>query len=372
MKNNSLKVWVEIDKKAISNNISEIRRIIGKDVDLFSVVKSNAYGHGIFDFSKAVNDVGVDGFCVDSVIEAVSLRKDGIDKPILVLGPTLDGLFSQAEENNIVLSIASRETLNSLVKSKERPEVHLKIDSGMHRQGFFISEVKEILKIIKKSDINLTGIFSHFASAKDINYPTYTDKQLAEFQRAVEICKEEGFNDLKTHISATGGAMIDKKYHLDLIRSGIGIYGIFPSKELEQQMSDQVNFQPVLSWRALISEVKKVSKGEYVGYDLTKKLDRDTEVAIVPIGYWHGLPWAMSGNGNLLVNGKRAEILGRVSMDLLTIDVTSLDCKAGDIVTIIGKDGDDHIRATDIARSCNTSTYEIITRINPLIKRIVV
>lgn len=368
-----VRTWIEINKKAAWHNYRILRNILSPKVKMWAVVKSNAYGHGLVLFSKLVDDFGIDGFCVDSLVEGLCLRENEIKKPILVLGPTLPSLFSKAAENNITLSISNFDALKQLNFVKNQPEFHLKIDSGMHRQGFLLEDVPKVIKIISNSSFSekLKGVFTHFASAKDINYPTYTEKQFKIFKKAIAMFENAGYKKLIKHCAATGGALINNKYHLDAVRIGIGLYGGWPSRELEIQLS-YVNFKPILSWRAIISEVKKVRAGEYIGYDLTEKTFRPTKIAILPIGYWHGYPRALSGIGEVLIKGRRAKVLGRVSMDLLVVDVTGTDSKPGDVATIIGQDKKMTIEAEELAIKAGTSHYEFLTRINPLIERLLV
>ncbi len=374
--NSHHKVWIEISESAIRHNFETIKGLLRPGTELWSVVKSNAYGHGIYDFVKIANQLGVNGFCVDSVIEAVRLREQGIQKPILVLGPTLPYLYLKAVQNSITLSISSLEALQSLIEDikipADRPEIHLKIDTGMHRQGFYVTDLKKVISLIKKNGVKLRGIFSHFAAAKDIAYPTYCEYQFNQFEEAVSFCEASGFNNLKKHLAATGGALMNQKYHYNAVRVGIGLYGIFPSKEMEMQMSAGLKLEPALSWHARISEIKIVSKDEFIGYDLAERLNKKTTVAIVPIGYWHGLPWSLSHIGEVLINGRRAKILGRVSMDVIAVDATGVHAKIGDVATIIGSQGKETISARELATRVGTTPYEIITRLNPLIERVIV
>lgn len=369
----SVRTWIEIDRKAAKQNYQIIRSILDSRVEFWAVVKSNAYGHGLVIFSKLMEKLGIDGFCVDSLIEGLRLRENGIRKPILVLGPTLPFLFSKAAANNITLSISNFDVLNQILSFKNCPKFHLKIDTGMHRQGFLLSDISKVIKIVSKSPASdkLSGIFTHFASAKDINYPTYTEKQFSMFNQAAKMLERAGYKNLVKHCSATGGTLINKKYHLDAVRIGIGLYGYWPSRELEIQIPN-FHFKPVLSWKTIISEVKKIKAGEYVGYDLTEKTAKPTKIAILPIGYWHGYFRSLSGVGEVIVKGKRARVLGRVSMDLLIVDVSKVDCQIGDVVTLIGRDGKEEIRAEELATRAGTSHYEFLTRINPLIKRLLI
>jgi len=367
------KTWVEISQKAIAHNINQIRPILKPKTKLWSVVKSNAYGHGLTSFSQIADKLGVDGFCVDSVPEGLKLRKNSLKKPVLVLGPTIiPNLYNEAGINNLTVTVSNFESLISLSKVKNRPKFHVKIDSGMHRQGFYINEVPLLIKKIKAFKLSklLTGAYTHFASAKDLNYPTYTDLQLEKFKKAVSIFERAGFTNLIKHAAATGGTFIKPEYHLDAVRIGIGLYGLWPSKELMMQRKD-LKLKPVLSWHSLISEVKNLKKGDFVGYDLIERVNRPTKMAILPIGYWHGFPRSLSGIGEVLVNGKKAKVLGRVSMDLVVINADNTACKVGDKATIIGRQKHEELSAFDVAQKTGTIHYELITRINPLIERII-
>ncbi len=390
MRAQHLKTWVEINKKSIEHNAKIMRGILAPKTKLWSVVKSNAYGHGLVAFAQ-IAAPSVDGFCVDSVPEGLKLRQNDLKKPILVLGPTLPSLIGVAAENSIILSISNFESLKNLSTAKSKPKFHLKIDTGMHRQGFNVSELPKVIKILKTSaqggsasggkssmpngrqaqlTANATGIYTHFASAKDINYPTYTDMQFSAFQKAISILEKAGFKNLMTHAAATGGTLVNPKYHLDAVRVGIGLYGLWPSKELQIQKKN-IKFKPVLSWHALVSEIKTLKKWDYVGYDLVERVSEPTKIAIVPIGYWHGFPRALSGTGEVLIKGKRARVLGRVSMDLLIVNVNGIAVAVGDKATIIGRQKKSELNAFDVAQKCGTVHYELITRINPLIERTV-
>ncbi|HUZ92395.1 MAG TPA: alanine racemase [Candidatus Paceibacterota bacterium] len=371
---NGLRTWIEIDSRAARRNYDTFRKLIGRKTKLWSVVKSNAYGHGLMVFSKLVQEFGVDGFCVDSLVEGLRLRKEGIRKPILVLGPTLPALYKEAAKRKITITISNFDALKALAREKQIPDFHIKIDTGMHRQGFYLDGLPKAIKEISRSKFlisKLKGIYTHFASAKDVNYPTYTEKQFAEFERAAALFKKAGFTNLVKHAAATGGALVNPKYHLDAVRIGIGLYGLWPSKELEVQLGGELTLHPVLSWRAVVCEVKKIKTGDYIGYDLSERAPKDMQMAIVPVGYWHGFPRALSsGAGTMTVRGKRARVLGKVSMDLTAIATVGGVCAAGDTATLVGKDGSEEISAAEAAARAGTIHYEFLTRLNPLIERI--
>src|SRR3989344_2827445 len=367
---NHYKTWVEISRSAVLNNFRAIKSILAPQAKFYAVVKSNAYGHGLILFSKLADKLGVDGFCVDSVVEGVKLRQNGIKKAILVLGPTLPpNSFHDAYKNKITLTISNYEGLKRLLSSKYRQEFHLKIDTGMHRQGFYVAELPAIVKKVQPPTSHLqhllTGIYTHFAAPGNREF---TEKQFKEFQKSVKIFEQSGFTNLMKHVAATGGVLVDKKYHLDAVRIGIGLYGLWPSEKLKKQMAKKIKLQPVLLWRSIISEIKELKKGDRIGYDLTEGIARSTKIVIVPIGYWHGFDRGLSGKGEVLIHGKRAKVLGRVSMDFIAVDATGINCIAGDRVTLLAKDGKDEISAEEIAGRISTNNYEVITRINPLIE----
>ncbi len=376
---NGARTWIEIDSGAVKRNVKTFKKLIGPKTKLWSVVKSNAYGHGLPVFPKLADKSGVDGFCVDSLVEGLRLRKEGIKKPIIVLGFTLPFRLEEAAENGITVTISNFDSLKALQKAKKKPFFHLKVDTGMHRQGFFIGELPRVVHSLSSKlrapNPKLTGIYSHFASAKDPRHAlqsSYTKKQFRDFMNAVEFLSARGFKNLTKHISATAGAIVNPEYRLDAVRVGIGLYGFMPSRELEKAFSKKVKLEPVLSWRTIVSEVKTAKPGGYVGYDLTMKVKKPVNFALLPVGYWHGLSRALSNKGYVLIKGKRAKILGRVSMDMCVVNVSEINCKSGDIATLIGRDGKSEISAMDIAELSGTSHYEFLARLNPLMEKVII
>lgn len=373
----NLRTWIEINQRALRNNYKIFRRLIGPRCLLMAIVKSNAYGHSLVDFSSAVENLGVDWFGVDSIVEAESLRRAGLKKPILVLGHTLRNKIGIAVKNGISLTVSDFPTLRSLQnidKQKCKLKIHLKVDTGMHRQGFFISEIPAVIKVLKSQpNIVLEGVYTHFSSAKDPAFPSATIHQIQEFERAVNLLESAGFTGLIKHAAATAGTIIFPHSHFNLVRVGIGLYGLWPSKEVQGAFEDKVKLKSVLSWKTIVGQIKKLPKGSKIGYDSTETLSRPSRVAILPIGYWHGFSRSLSSVGKVLIGGKEAKILGRVSMDMVNIDVTGIkSVKIGDEVVLIGESGKIKISADDVAFLSNTVNYEIITRLNPLMKRIIV
>lgn len=369
------RTWIEINRAAVAQNVATIRGLLSPKTALWAVVKSNAYGHGIFVFPKLLAEFGVDGFCVDTLMEGMRLREMGITQPILVLGLTLPNLFDRAREHDIAITISNFDILNHYCKVKNPPAFHLKIDTGMHRQGFYVGDLNKVILSIKNHSSSitklLTGVYTHFASAKDLNYPAYTEMQFQRYGEAVRLLKNAGFKNIIQHVAATGGALANKKYHLDAVRIGIGLYGLWPSKELEMQTTGII-FSPTLSWHTIIGEIKSIERGDYVGYELMYRAPSATRIAILPVGYWHSFTRLFFGVGEVLIRGKRCRVIGRISMDMIAVDIGNVVCKFGDTATLIGAQGKERITAEDLARMTGTSSYEIVTRINPLIERVVI
>ncbi|MEK7650044.1 MAG: alanine racemase, partial [Patescibacteria group bacterium] len=250
----------------------------------------------------------------------------------------------------------------------KRLHVHLKIDTGMHRQGFLPDDITKVFPYFKKKNANLRfeGIYTHFAAAKNPAFPKDTKAQITLFEKVIDVVHDAGFRPIR-HATATSGTILFPEAHYDMIRVGIGMYGLWPSKEVEAAFHHQAHLKPALSWKTVISEIKELTAGNRVGYDFTEELGRHSAIAICPVGYWHGYPRALSSIGYFIVRGRPAKILGRISMDMIIIDVTDIKGVAvGDEATIIGEG----ITADALAYLADTSNYEIVTRINPLIKRI--
>ncbi|MFA5877341.1 MAG: alanine racemase [Candidatus Paceibacterota bacterium] len=371
-----LRTWIEIDRRAIRHNYKLFRSLIPKTTKLLSVVKSNAYGHSHIDFSKEVETLGIDYIAVDSIVEGLSLRKSGVRCPVLVLGHTLHVRIKDAAVHDIRVAVSSITQLHQLQKETfKRPlKIHIKVDTGLHRQGFTLDDLAEVRKFLewnkKTKRVVVEGLFTHFAQGKDPLHPLYTKKQLGEFDTWVKEFHSLGVHPI-LHTAATGPTLVFPESHFDMVRIGIGLYGIWPDEKTKKYLQKKYTLKPILSWKAVVSEVKQLPKGSKIGYDSTEILKRSSVVAVCPIGYWHGFPRALSSHGFVVINGKRAKVLGRVSMDMISVDVTGIkNVKVGSIATIIGKDGKDKRKAEDIADSMNASTYEFLTRINPLIKRL--
>jgi alanine racemase len=337
-------------------------------------VKSNAYGHGLVDFSKEIASLGIDWFAVDSVVEGLRLRKEGIDKPILVLGYTLPERIQEAIEHNISITLSNMYAAQGMkdLNLSGRVKVHIKIDSGMHRQGFMEYDLVPVLHFLKEHQdlVEVEGLYTHFAATRGPEDKEHTYKQVDVFKKWMTAFEEAGFKPI-AHAARTGSSLLFPDTTFDMVRVGMGFHGIWPTRGIAESMKGKVELKPTLSWKSIISEIKTIPAGDKVGYDFTEEVTRETKIAVCPIGYWHGIPWSLSSKGFVLVNGVKVKIIGRVSMDMIVIDVTDVPTSnIGDEVVLIGKSGDLYLGAEELAALAHTSTYEYITRINPLIKKI--
>jgi len=369
----SLRTWIDLDRTALVHNVLTFRGLLPPGCRLMAVCKSNAYGHGLYDLAPALQEIGVDWFGVDSIVEAVTLRQERIRKPILVLGYTLPSRFAQAELHRVSLTVSNLENLRALCSPPDRRHLrmHLKIDTGMHRQGFLPSQWDDALGLVRECGrrIEVEGVYTHFAAAKDPSRREFTEQQIRVFERAVARLRKSGLKPLR-HASATAGVLNYPEASYDLARVGIGLMGYWPSAKTKQAWERKIVLKPVLAWRTIISEIKTLRKGAGIGYDLTKTLQRRSRVGICPIGYWHGFPRSLSSVGEVLVRGRRASVLGTVSMDMIVIDLSQVEgACVGDVVTAIGRDGHEEITAAEVAGRAGVSPYELLTRLNPLIQK---
>jgi len=368
-----LRTWVEVDKKAVADNISAFRGLVGGSTKIMAVAKSNAYGHGLVDFSLFAQEQKADWIGVDSIVEAKALRRDGIKLPILVLGYTLPERMAEAGVEDISMTVATLQQFQNAILAGQGKQlkIHIKVDTGMHRQGFLPEDKDAIVTLIKKNryTVALEGLYTHFASAKNPAFPDSVKEQIACFEEWKTRFEREGFKFI-SHAAATAGAIVFPQAHYDMVRIGVGLYGLWPSKEIRRAFREKIPLKPSLSWKTILTEIKKLPAGSKIGYDGAETLSKDGIVGICPIGYWHGSPRAMSSIGAVAVEGVECRVLGRVSMDMISVDLSGvLKAKEGDEVSIL-EAGNENLDAYAVASLCDTSHYEIIARINPLIKRV--
>lgn len=365
----NLKTWVEISEKTLLHNLNIFKKL-AKGQKFVAVIKSNAYGHGMIKVAKLFKDK-VDYFGVDSVREGVELRREKIKTPILVLGPTIPTQIDLAIKNNLEISISSFDQLKNIL-NKKNLKIHIKVDTGMGRQGFLMKDKPELIKVLKNlpSQIKFIGFYGHLASGDTKTGEKQTANQIKEFKTWVKVLKENNLNPL-THLCATSGVLNHQDGEFDMVRVGIGLYGIWPSGYLKTKLSRKFKLEPVLKWKTVLTEIKTLERGSCIGYGCLEKLKKISKVGICPVGYWHGYPRDLSAKGYVLVNGQRVKILGAVSMDMIAVDLSGVKkTRVMDEVLIMG--GEDGIitNFNEMEENFGESAYELSTRINPLIPRL--
>ncbi len=366
------RTWVEINKKAILNNLKGYLSAMPDNAEVMPVIKANAYGHG----QEIVMDIiapFVNNVAVFTMEDALSIRAKYKDVNILVLNQVYLNELDLAIKNNIDITVANINTLKKIVVHSKVSDIliNLKIDTGLSRQGLQIDHIPDVLKILKQNPkANIVSIYTHLIGAENKEFDKYTEKQYHEINIWQDKLNKNGYYPL-VHTSATSGYLMQDRMAFDIVRLGIGLYGLWPSNEVEESSSNMVKLTPVLSWKASITQVKNIKKGDTVAYDATFTATKDMKIGIVSVGYWDGIPRSLSNNGYMLVKGVKCKILGRVMMNMCVIDLSSVkSVKSGDTAAIIGQSQGLSISTEEFASLAGTINYEVITRINPSIKRI--
>jgi len=382
---------VEIDLQKIKENIFNLKTLLKPGVRFMAVVKSNAYGHGIVQVAKTAVESGVNWLGVVNLEEAIKLRENNIEIPILILGYPDFSLIQSAAQKLITIPVFSIEFAEKLANFKLNYPltVHLKVETGINRLGLEKNEVVKAYNILAKNPkIIVEGIYSHFASVEEQDME-YSNKQIKRFDEILkELVKKKIHIPLK-HISATSALMILPDAQYNMVRSGIGIYGLWPSKEVKEQFlkrtQKQENFlQPALTYKTQIVQVKNVKKGDKIGYGCTYTAEKNMKIAVLPIGYFENMDRGLSNNGEVLIAGQRCPIVGRICMNMAVIDISQLNFKfsirqaqdrkisnvKNNEVIVIGKQGKEEITTDEVAKRLGTINYEVVARIPEHITRI--
>jgi len=353
-----------IDLIALASNISTLKS--ASKVDLLAVVKADAYGHGLVEIGLAAQKSGADWLGVALLEEAISLRTHGVRIPILawLVPPGSD--FDSAAKHDIDVAVASLVTLKEISKLPNKPRIHIEVDTGMTRGGF-LDEWDELLKT-DFSKVEVVGIFSHFARADEAGEQQNID-QLKEFKKKVEQLKAVGINPPIKHLSNSAATLLDSASAFDMVRTGIAMYGLSPDAKTMGD-SRKLGLKPVMQLRAKLYLVKDVAAGSPVGYGATAVTEKDTKLGVVAMGYADGIPRIAQGAG-VFIDGKRAPIIGRVSMDQFVVDLgVSSTAKSGDWVVVFGDGSHGEYTADDWGNASLSINYEIVTRIGPRVSRI--
>lgn len=374
MKNNmKSRTWAEVDLEALKNNFKEIRRITNPDAKIMSIVKADAYGHGVVEVTKALIQSGTDYLAVACVDEGVQLRSTGIELPILILGAAAETEFETLIEHSLIPAVFSYETAHKLSETAEKlnktVKIHIKLDTGMSRIGFVTgvddeNVVSEIIKISKLPLIEIDGIFSHF-STSDEKERDYTDLQMTRFLKVCGMLENAGLKIPLKHIANSAAIMMYPETHLDMVRAGIILYGLYPSSEVDKT---KIALKPVMTVKSKITMVKSLSENRGVSYGKKYITDHKTKIATVPIGYADGYTRLLSGKAKMIVNSELVPVIGRICMDQCMIDVTNVNTtNTGDEVIVFGAE---KITADYLAELIGTINYEIVCMISKRIPRI--
>ena len=357
-------ITIYVDKKAILDNLAAYRQAY-PELEFAPVLKSNAYGHSLVSVARILDSQRLPFLIVDSYYEARLLRDNNIKSQILIIGYVEPQIMLKSRLAGLSFCITSLEQLQQLAGSQRKLNLHLKIDTGMHRQGLLISQLEQAIQILQNNrHLNLDGIASHLADADNIKSKSVAI-QIKKWKRASDIVRQNFSNITYAHISATAGILHTDDNTHSLARLGLGLYGI------SLVDNSKIKLNPALSMKTIISGVKNISKGDTVGYNETFIAPQDMLIATIPAGYAEGIDRRLSNKGQVEVNGKLCPIIGRVSMNITTIDVSVVPAvKLGDTVTIISDDNVSPISVINIAKICQTIPYEILIHIPAHLRRV--
>lgn len=368
------RTWAEIDINALKHNFN-ILKTKANGSKIMAVVKADGYGHSAKAVAPVLEQNGADLFAVSNIDEAIALRNYGIKIPVLILGYTPVNRAKDLYEYKISQCVYSYEYAEMLSIEAEKQsaiiKIHIKLDTGMSRLGFDcrsenLCGIEDAVSSAKLPHLDLEGVFTHFAVAdrNKTQEDGFTDEQYNRFAKAVEKLQEAGLEPILCHCCNSAGFLLDDDKHLNLSRVGISLYGLSPSSDLE--LND--NFIPVMTVKSVVSLVKKIRKGDTVNYGRTFKAEKDMTIATITAGYADGYPRILSNKAYVLINGQKANIVGRVCMDQMCVDVTDIpNVKMGDEIILFGKE----LSVDTLADMADTINYEIVCGISPRVPRII-
>ena len=367
-----VKAVVSLD--AIAHNFAEMKKNIAKGTKIVAVIKADGYGHGAEAIARLIEDYDyIWGFAVATPEEALQLRTFGVKKPILILGIVFEEYFTQMIAKEIRLTVCTCEMAQKLSEEAQRQgrdvHIHIGLDTGMSRIGFADRQesVEEIKKISQLPNLKIEGMFTHFARADETDRSPAID-QLNRYLNFAKLLEDAGIQIPMKHCSNSAGIIRVPEANLNAVRAGITIYGIYPSNEVER---DIVKLIPAMELKSHISYIKTVEPGAAFSYGGTFTAKKEMKVATIPVGYADGYPRSLSNKGWVLIHGKKAPILGRVCMDQFMVDITKIpDAKAGDEVTLIGKDGKEFISIEKFGDLSGRFSYEFACDISKRVPRV--
>lgn len=360
--------WIEISESALLNNLQQIRNTIQPTVTIMPAVKADAYGHGAIRITRLLLQNGIEHVAVANIAEAFELRQHGIDCEILVMGYLPPHAISTALAYNITTTLYSLDQLAmlqaALATSKQRLRVHLKLDTGMGRLGFLSEAIEDWLPVLcEDRSLEIEGIYTHFSVADEDEQ--HTQQQVQAFAQAVQTLEQHGFAFRYVHTSNSAGTLLGQDYHFNMVRPGIITYGYNPSS-----IVTALPLEPVMTWKTLVTQIKTVPHNYPIGYGNTYRTQKTEQVALIPVGYADGIRRAPARWRYVLVEGKRAPVLGRVSMEKTVIGVDDIpNVRIGSEVVLLGTQGMERLTADEIATWFDTIAYDILTSALPRVPR---
>ena len=361
-------VWAEVNLQTLRDNYNKLQAYTRSE--MMPIVKADAYGHGLIPVVKTLKGCGVKRFGVALLQEALEIKAEFPELTVMVIGATeLDQMDTLVKEEIIpsIFQLSQAQALSEeAMKQNRTASLHIKLDTGMNRIGFREIDFAEIMEISALPNLFIEGIFTHFATS-DVRDLSFAREQLKRFQAFYDKLKKAGLTIPIRHAANSAAIIQFPEAHFELVRPGISLYGLTPSS----QIGGNVGLEPVMSWKARVSHVKSIKTGETVSYGRTFQAAYLTRVATIPVGYADGLRRVLSNHGEMLVQGTRAIMIGRVCMDQTMLEVTKIPgVQVGDVVTILGKDGYEQITATEMAEWIGTISYEVICGISRRVPRI--
>lgn len=360
---------VEVNLNSLRENYQEVKKFVGS-VKVMAVLKANAYGHGLVRIAQFYRDLNVDYLGVAVVEEGILLREYGITTPILVLGGVWGNQIPLFLKNNLTITASSIDKLRQIEETAEqlkiKARVHLKIDTGMERLGVhYYNASKFLSEAYKLKHILVEGIYSHFADSDSADL-THTELQYERFLEVLSFFDKNSIKPPLRHISNSGAVLQFPEANLDMIRPGILLYGVYPSKDI----SKTIAVKPALSWKSLVVYFKVITPGHPVGYGLTWSTDHNVRAVTIPVGYGDGYFRTMGNKAQVIIRGEKYPVIGRISMDQIVINIEQDSAYNGDEVILLGTDGSNTITCEDLAEWAGTIPYEILTNINTRVPRI--
>ncbi len=368
------RAWLEVDSNNLKHNVMQLKNAMQPGCELMAVVKAQAYGHGMYETATYLNQMGVRAFAVATIDEGIRLRRCGILGEILILGYTNPERARELHRYDLTQTLIDYSYSRLLNKQGWDIKTHIKIDTGMHRLGFGKEDIEKIIHVFKMRHLRVCGIYTHLCVAdsqkeEDIRF---TNIQINRFYGLLEKLKKKGVAIPKIHIQSSYGLLNYPKLRCDYVRLGIAMYGVLSSPYDKTKL--QMNLRPVLSLKSKVILLRKIKRGERVGYGRTFVAQRDTLLAVVPVGYADGMPRNLScGHSHAIIQGQIVPVIGRICMDQLTLDVTDVEnISVDDIVTLFGRDGEIELPAPGVADNAGSITNELLSRMGGRLPHVVV